>query len=158
MTVRDLDRARDRAWAEAALGADLGGVMQARRGEVIDVLALPGLVAERDGEPVGLLFYQPDDGHGEVELAALATPIRGVGGGTALIKALRERAAGRPIWLVTTNDNVDALRFYQRLGFRVREVRVGAVDAARRSLKPSISRIGAHGIPLRDEFELVIDS
>lgn len=158
MTVRDLDRARDRAWAEAALGADLGGALQARRGEVIDVLALPGLVAERHKEPVGLLLYQLDDGRGEVELAALATPIRGVGGGTALIEALRERAAGRPIWLVTTNDNVDALRFYQRLGFRIREVRVGAVDAARRSLKPSIARIGAHGIPLRDEFELVIGS
>ena len=55
--------------------------------------------------------------------------------------------------LTTTNDNVDALRFYQRHGFRLVELRPGAVDAARR-LKPEIPATGAHGIPLRDELEL----
>jgi hypothetical protein len=60
-----------------------------------------------------------------------------------------------PIWTVTTNDNVDALRFYQRLGFRLRELRVGAVDEARRDLKPSIP-VESGGIAIRDELELVI--
>ena len=57
-------------------------------------------------------------------------------------------------WVVTTNDNVDALRFYQRRGFRLVAVRCGAVDDSRRTLKPSIPLAGDYGIPLRDEIEL----
>jgi hypothetical protein len=49
---------------------------------------------------------------------------------------------------------LDALRFYQRRGFVLLALRPGAVDEARRSLKPHIGRVGEHGIPLRDELEL----
>jgi ribosomal protein S18 acetylase RimI-like enzyme len=56
--------------------------------------------------------------------------------------------------VLTTNDNVDALRFYQRRGFRLVELRPGAVDAAREVLKPEIPRAGAYGVPLRDELVL----
>ena len=62
-------------------------------------------------------------------------------------------ADGDRIWLVTTNDNLDALRFYQRRGFSLCALRAGAVDDSRRRLKPSISLTGAYGIPLRDELE-----
>ena len=55
---------------------------------------------------------------------------------------------------MTTNDNVDALRFYQRRGFRLAELPAGAVDRSRESLKPSIPEVGDHGIPLRDELVL----
>ena len=55
---------------------------------------------------------------------------------------------------ITTNDNVDALRFYQRRGFVLTALRPGAVDQARRSLKPEIPLVGDHDIPLRDELEL----
>ena len=56
--------------------------------------------------------------------------------------------------VVTTDDNVDALRFYQRRGFRLAELRPGAVAEARQSLKPEIPLTGAYGIELRDEIEL----
>jgi hypothetical protein len=56
--------------------------------------------------------------------------------------------------VLTTNDNVDALRFYQRRGFRLAELHPGAVDEARARLKPEIPRVGDHGIPLRDELML----
>jgi hypothetical protein len=56
--------------------------------------------------------------------------------------------------VIATNDNVDALRFYQRRGFRLTMVRAGAVDASRAGLKPEIPAIGAHGIPIRDEIQL----
>lgn len=73
----------------------------------------------------------------------------------ALLEALQSRVADCDrIWLVTTNDNLDALRFYQRRGFSLCALRPGAVDDARHTLKPSISRTGAYGIPLRDELEL----
>lgn len=95
-------------------------------------------------------------GDGEAEIAALvvAAGERHAGTGTALVEAVA-RVAGdagaRRLRLVTTNDN--ALRFYQRRGFRLAELHVGAVDEARR-LKPTIPTIGDHGIPLRDELVL----
>jgi hypothetical protein len=56
--------------------------------------------------------------------------------------------------VVTTNDNLGALRFYQRRGFVLAALRPGAITEARRTLKPEISEIGADGIPIRDELEL----
>jgi hypothetical protein len=69
------------------------------------------------------------------------------------------RAAGRRqgctrLWVFITNDNVDALRFYQRRGFRLARVHRTAVDRSRASVKPEIPPVGAYGIPLRDEIEL----
>jgi ribosomal protein S18 acetylase RimI-like enzyme len=85
--------------------------------------------------------------------------VRGVGAGAALVEAvaLAARAAGAERLIVmTTNDNLTALRLYQRAGFRLAALRPGAVDEARRR-KPSISHIGEHGIPLRDELDLERD-
>jgi ribosomal protein S18 acetylase RimI-like enzyme len=130
-----------------------GGRFQARRGELIDVLALPGFVAELDGRPVGIATYRRE--YGDCELAVLAATERHRGIGTALVDALVEAAAGCDrIWLVTTNDNLEALRFYQKRGFVLSHLRPGAVDDARRRLKPQISAVGYFGIPLRDELEL----
>ena len=94
---------------------------QARRGELIDVLE-PGLgfVTDRAGEPVGLLTYRFDED--AVELSALVAEPRHRGIGSTLLTALETavRASDRHwIWVVTTNDNLDALRFYQRRGFRI---------------------------------------
>jgi ribosomal protein S18 acetylase RimI-like enzyme len=133
----------------------MGGRWQARRGGLIDVLDLPGLVAEVDGERNGLLTYRLD-GEG-CEIAVLLAATRQSGIGTALLDALRKRVGRQSIWVVTTNDNVDALRFYQRRGFRLRALRAGAVDDSRRRLKPQITPSGDYGIPLRDELELVYD-
>jgi len=73
----------------------------------------------------------------------------------ALVDALRREVADcERIWLVTTNDNLEALRFYQRRGFVLSALRPGAVDEARRGLKPQISAVGEFGIPIRDELEL----
>ena len=130
-----------------------GGPVQARRGELIDVLALPGLVAERNGRPVGLLTYRREDG--ACELAFLAALERQGGIGSALLDALRREVADcERIWLVTTNDNLEALRFYQRRGFVLSALRAGAVDDSRRRLKPQIAPTGEFGIPIRDELEL----
>ena len=158
VVVRALDPVRDREWLADHLDEAWGGPMQARRGEVFDARTLPALVAERDGERVGLLCYQ-QHGDREWEVAVLNAVPRHTGVGSALVQALVDRVgAGARIWLVTTNDNVDALRFYQRRGFRLRELRPGAVDEARRSLKPEIPPVGHHGIPLRDELELELQT
>jgi ribosomal protein S18 acetylase RimI-like enzyme len=150
--VREL-REDDLPWAEELLDEEFGGRLQARRGELVDVLAPPGFVAERDGAPVGLLTYRwHSDG---CEVASIVVRGRYRGSGTELLEALVREVDGRDrIWLVTTNDNLDALRFYQRRGFRLAALRPGATDDARATLKLGISVVGAYGIPIRDELEL----
>jgi ribosomal protein S18 acetylase RimI-like enzyme len=85
---------------------------------------------------------------------------RGQGAGRMLIDAavdsLRQLGVRRA-WLVTTNDNLAALALYQKAGWRLSALRPGAIDELRRSIKPSISVVGEHGIPLRDELELTKD-
>ena len=151
--VRPYDAATDEAWATSFLDDHLGGRWQARRGELIDVLD-PGLGFVM-GEGSGLLTFRLDDP--ELELTAVAAAPRGTGTGTALldaflVEARRLRVAG--IWVVTTNDNLEAVAFYQRRGFRLRTLRAGAVDEARRTLKPAIPAVGQHGIEMHDELEL----
>jgi GNAT superfamily N-acetyltransferase len=90
------------------------------------------------------------------ELVAISAFERGRGIGTALIRAAIESLQGfETLRLTTTNDNLDALRFYQRRGFRLAVLRPGAVDAVRK-LKPSIPPLGDYGIPIRDEIDLVL--
>ena len=92
----------------------------------------------------------------EAQLLGLNAIPRGCGIGSALLVAVEEavrRTGRRRLWLVTTNDNVDALRFYQRRDYRLVALFPGAVDAAR-ALKPMISRLGVHGIPIHDELVL----
>ena len=152
-TVRAFDPATDRAFAADLLDRELGGAAQTRRGETLNALDMPGLVAEDDGREVGLLSYRLDGD--DCELFALVAATRAAGIGTALVDALVARAAGcRRIWVVTTNDNLRALRFYQRRGFSLCALRPGAVDDTRRRLKPGIPLTGDDGIPLRDELEL----
>ena len=146
-------RPEDRAAVEAFLAAHQA-VRVARRGVLEDALAHPSLIALDDGL-TGVLTYVLD-GH-QCEVLTLHAARRRAGTGTALIAAVKQlaREAGcTRLWLITTNDNVDALRFYQRRGFRLAALHAGAVDESRARLKPEIPRIGDHGIPLRDELEL----
>jgi GNAT superfamily N-acetyltransferase len=141
--------AADQDWIDALLKERWGSALIVVHGATFDAGTLPALVA---GEREGLATYDP--GRGElVTLDALALH-RGVG--TALVEALATllRDAGHAaLRVTTTNDNLDALRFYQRRGFAIVAVRRGAVDEARK-LKPTIPILGDHGIPLRDELEL----
>jgi hypothetical protein len=76
--------------------------------------------------------------------------------GTVLMETVAadaQRLRCHEIRLTTTNDNLDAIRFYQRRGLRLVALRAGAVDRARLE-KPEIPRAGAYGIPLRDEIDL----
>jgi GNAT superfamily N-acetyltransferase len=147
----------DRAAVEEFLaGRDCRRV--ARLGELVFPLDYPALVAEDGGRIVGVLTYIPAaDG---CEILTLHAATQWSGTGTALVDALvalaREKGCCR-LWVVTTNDNVGAMRFYQRRGFRLEAVHAGAVDEARRTLKPDIPERGYHGITIRDEIELVYD-
>jgi len=127
----------------------------ARRGELVDALAHPAVLAWSDGELTGAATYVVDGDDCELLTLHAATRLSGIG--SSLLTAVQDiaRDAGcRRLSVVTTNDNVEALWFYQRRGFRLALVRPGAVDRSRESLKPEIPWTGAHGIALRDEIEL----
>lgn len=111
-----------------------------------------------DGDQVvGLTTYEVAES--ECELVTIDAFRAREGIGSALFSAVREAAATHGcirLWLITTNDNLEALGFYQRMGMRLVAVHQGAVDAGRR-LKPAIPLIGEHGIPIHDELELELE-
>jgi len=115
---------------------------------------LPGFIAERAGRIAGLVTFEVRDG--VLEIATINALDQQQGIGTRLIEAVRaeaKRLGCHHVTLTTTNDNISALRFYQRRGFRLAALRPGAVDLSRRR-KPEIPRTGDFGIPLRDEIDL----
>jgi pimeloyl-ACP methyl ester carboxylesterase len=143
--------ADDQRWVEELLQERWGGRVVVVHGASYDAAALPALVA---GQQDGLATYRIDGDRAELITLDARAPGRGTG--TALVAALMQRLGScgvRELCVTTTNDNLRALRFYQRRGFRIAAVRCGAVDDARR-LKPWISKLGHEGIPIRDEIEL----
>jgi ribosomal protein S18 acetylase RimI-like enzyme len=147
----------DRGWLREVLRERWGGELVAGRGRVREPGQLRALVAVDGSERVGVATYVVE---GErAELVTLDALREGVGVGRLLVEAVAEaaRAAGaRELLVMTTNDNLRALRLYQRAGFRLLALRAGAVEEARR-LKPSIPLVGDDGIPIRDELDLVRD-
>jgi GNAT superfamily N-acetyltransferase len=143
-------RAEDRA-----LVTEYWGQEAVRRGESVAIDGLPGFAAFAGGERVGLLTYAVRGD--ECEVVTLHSLREGVGAGRALLDAARDAARGagcRRLWLVTTNDNVRALGFYQRWGLDLCAFRRGAVDETRRTLKPEIPERNELGIPIAHELEL----
>ena len=124
-------------------------------GETMAPAEMPGFVAVEGGRIVGHASYRTVGK--SCELVSIAAQPRLSGVGSRLLDAVinAARAAGcGAVWLTTTNDNLDALRFYQRRGFRLVRLRLGAVDEARTALKPELPVIGSYGIPMRDELDL----
>lgn len=117
---------------------------------------LDGFIAFEGHEWVGEITYNfsPEG----CEIVSLDSTREGQGLGTKLINAVVEEARKkncRRVFLITTNDNLHALGFYQKRGFEIVRINRGAVNESRK-IKPSIPMIGMNNIPLRDEIELEI--
>ena len=147
----------DRAWVAQFIAQRWGAEIVVVHGVLYRPHTLPGFVAERGTEQLGLATFHTEGS--ACEIVTLDTLHSGIGIGTALIDAVKERArqAGcKRLWLITTNDNLNALRFYQKRGLALVAVHRNALEESRR-IKPEIPLIGSDGIPLRDEIELEID-
>ena len=145
---------KDRKWARDLWMKSWNADNVVSVGHIHYLRDLKGFVAESNGERVGLLTYHMDNR--QMEIVTLDSLMEGVGIGTALIEYAFNEAKKKKcnrVWLVTTNDNIDALRFYQRRGFVLQKINRGAIEESRR-LKPSIPHVGNHGIPIRDEIVL----
>jgi len=143
-------------WAVTLWRRHFASTRVVSRGRLYDARTLSGFVALLDGQPVGVATWRFEND--ECELVTIDSVIEGIGAGTILIEAVRrtaESAGCSRLWLVTTNDNTPALRFYQRRGFQLVALHRNALDVSRQ-LKPEIPLVGLNGIPLRDEIELEI--
>lgn len=144
----DLPRLR-RFWNE-----HWGGDFMVAHGVIYHPEQLDGFLAEDGGEWLGLLTYYINDD--ECEVTSLNSLREGRGIGSMLLTLAVEEArarACRRIFLITTNDNLNALGFYQRRGFELVKINRNAL-AETRKLKPQVPLIGMNNIPLRDEIEL----
>ncbi len=145
---------QDSEWVRQDIVQYWGDSIVVAHGKVYYPQTLPGFVAILKGDRVGLLTYSLEDENCKIVTITSTKP--GIGIGTRLLKAVTQAAqeAGcKRLWLITTNDHLDALRFFQKRGFRLVAIHRGAVDAARQ-LKPLIPLIGNDQIPLHDEIEL----
>jgi ribosomal protein S18 acetylase RimI-like enzyme len=148
-------RSEDQDWIADLLRRSWGSTTAVSRGRAHQADTLPAIVAETKDGGRGLATFQIENG--EAELVTINADPSGRGIGRALLTALVDacRAEGcRRVWLTTTNDNLDAVRFYQRQGFRLVALHPGAVDEARK-IKPTIP-LERNGIPIHDELELAL--
>jgi GNAT superfamily N-acetyltransferase len=149
--------AGDQDWVRRFLIGRWGSDRMIAHGVEYHPHTLPGFAAIEDGRPIGLITYHVErDG---CEIVTIDSVQSGQGIGTALIEAVRNvaREAGcKRVWLITTNDNLNALRFYQKRGFVLVAVHRDAITEARK-IKPEIPLVGEFGIPIRDEIELEME-
>ncbi|HEX3298936.1 MAG TPA: GNAT family N-acetyltransferase [Actinomycetota bacterium] len=146
--LRPADRERARAWLREHLAESM-----AANGELFYPAEHDGFIA---GDWDGLITYRIGGGRCEVTLLKALHEGQGVGSALLAATVSAARDAGCvDVWLVSTNDNLHALEWYDRKGFAVTEIRDGAVDRSRETLKPSIPTHNPdNGLPIRDEIEL----
>lgn len=157
ITLREIEP-RDLTWVREELTRNWGGGQICSLGRWYDADTLPGFIAiAADGVTrIGLLTHTPPESRGGCEVITLSSRSEDGGVGTALLNAAVRRARGQGctrIFLTTTNDNLRAIGFYQKRGWRVAALHRGAMDRAR-EVKPTIPLLGLNGIPLHDELEL----
>lgn len=125
------------------------------RNKIIDGTKSKGFIAEDNNKMVGFLLYDINDDI--CEIIALYSFIEKKGIGTFLLNKIKEIATLKKcerIVVITTNDNLIALKFYQKRGFFLSKLYCNAFDNIRK-IKPNLPKLGENNIPLNDEIELV---
>lgn len=155
INVRHIDEA-DKEWITPFLIEHWSSTRMVSRGRLYSVDEKPGFTALKNDKPIGLITYELLGE--ECEITSLNSLEERKGIGAALLDAVKDAAiqAGcRRLLVITTNDNTNAIRFYQRYGFTIATVYPNSMEEARR-IKPEIPLTGNDGIPLRDEIEFEI--
>jgi len=146
----------DSVWIKKLFTERWGSSKIITRGNIHIGDKLPGFSVYESGEPKGLITYKLSNE--ECEIVSLDSLESCKGIGTNLIHTIIQYAKEkhcRRVWLITTNDNTYALRFYQKLGFELVAVYRNAFEKSR-EIKPCIPLFGIDNIPIKDEIELEI--
>ena len=122
-------------------------------GKATDVTTLPGFISISNDSINGVITYNIE--HSECEIITLNCFEENKGIGTALIRevvAIAKENGCHRLWLITTNDNIGAIRFYQKKGFDFAALHINAIEESRK-IKPCIPLIGMDNIPIKHELE-----
>ncbi len=151
--IVDIDNSY-RETVKQVLSDNRGSDFMVTKGQIHHYMDLDGYLANDNNKIVGVLtFVKFND---EVEIISLNSFKEHAGVGTALLNKVTDFAKQNSIkrlWLITTDDNLNALRFYQKRNWSLAALHKDAVTKAR-EIKPTISMIGYYDIPLRHEIEL----
>jgi N-acetylglutamate synthase-like GNAT family acetyltransferase len=148
----------DREKVKSLIRDEWGSEQVISRGKIHHVSTLNGFLAvsKQDKSIVGILTMS--ESNNECEIVTMNSFLARFGIGTSLldhaIENARQQNCSR-VWLVSTNDNIEALRFYQKRGFDIKAVHRNALTQARK-FKPEIPEYGNHGIPVMHEIEMEI--
>ena len=151
--VRRLNQ-NDKTWLKKIIEVYWASIRVVAKGKIHYVNNLPGFVAFYDQEKLGLITYRIEEN--ECEIITLNALIENKGVGTALLRQVENHCITevvKRLWVITTNDNTDALRFYQKRGFKLKALYSNVLKKSRK-LKPEIPNYGFYGIKIRDEIEL----
>ena len=130
-----------------------GSTMSVSRGRILDTLSLHGFIYIKNKRVIGLVTYNIEKENCEIVTLNSLHNNRGLA--TQLIRKVIERAKENGcnrVWLITTNDNTNAIRFYQKRGFEWIGFYKDSMNESR-NLKPEIPKFGDNGIPIRHEIE-----
>nr|WP_319265140.1 GNAT family N-acetyltransferase [uncultured Draconibacterium sp.] len=130
-----------------------GSPLSVSKGRILNTVDLPGFIYKDGDKVIGLLTYKIDEA--DCEIVTLNSEHSNLGLGTQLINKVIEKARRtgcNRVWLITTNDNTNALRFYQKRGFEWIGFYKNSMDESRK-LKPEIHNLGEDGIPVKHEIE-----
>ncbi len=135
------------------IAARWGSPMSVSRGRLFDTTNLPGFLCKEDHEVIGLVTYHIEGQ--ECEIVTLNSQQSNRGLATqllALVVDAAKKAGCQRVWLITTNDNTKAIRFYQRRGFEWVGFYRNSMDTSRK-IKPEIAQTGDDDIPIKHEIE-----
>jgi len=144
----------DNSWINEKLKENWGSSIIVSRRKKYEQSDLSGFVIENNEKKLGICLYRIENN--ECEMVVLEAFEQGKGIGTALVDKLIESCSNariKRIWLITTNDNIDALRYYQKHGFEFVCIYRNEIEYSRK-IKPEIPIIGNYGITIKDEIEM----
>lgn len=121
-------------------------------GQTYDVMALPALLATCDGQVAGVLSYALQGTRLIIVMLNVHPESQGRQVARSLLAVVEEEARARSmsrLAVATSNDDLPALYLYQRVGFVLTGVEVGAILAHH-----GREERGFAGIPVRDEIQL----
>ena len=124
------------------------------RGNIYKASDLDGILVYENGKIIGLGLYKIKN---DCEIVFLETFTQNNGIGSKIIEKIKEIAKTKnckKVWLITSNENINAIRFYQKRGFHISNIYLNAMEEARK-IKPEIPKF-ANGIEIRDEIEFEI--
>lgn len=130
-----------------------GAPIMVTKGKVHYMCKLQGFIAAEKDNIIGLITYCINNG--ECEIVSLDSITENKGIGSSLIELVIQRALAEKcyrVWLITTNDNTKAIRFYQKRGFDMAAFFRNSVERSRK-IKPEIPKQGNDNIPILHEIE-----